>query len=72
MIVIYKETMPDNNIPLDMPTMELIETIKNGRIQDELDRIRNEYGDEIELIKGKYSDDVCIVYADVKWYVMKV
>ena len=70
MIVIYKETIGDGTLA-DMNGMELDRMIKYGKIMDEVDRIREEYGDERELINGRQSDDVCLVYDDVKWYVMK-
>ena len=71
MIVIYKETIGDGTLA-NMNMMELDRTIKYGKIVDEVDRIREEYGMERELINGRQSDDVCLVYDDVKWYVMKV
>lgn len=70
MIVIYKETLGNGTI-VDMNTIELIETSRYGKIMDEVDRLRNEYGMERELIKGKHSEDVCLVYDKWKWYVMK-
>ncbi|QGM28961.1 hypothetical protein GI482_00370 [Bacillus sp. N3536] len=43
MIAIYKETIGDGTL-FDMDTIELIMTINNGRINEELERIRNENG----------------------------
>lgn len=71
MIVIHKETIGDETI-FNMPTIELIESVKYGRIDDEVDRLRALYGNENEMIKSRNSDDVCLVYDDVKWYVSKV
>ena len=71
MIVIHKETIGDETI-FNMPTIELIESVQYGRIDDEVDRLRELYGDENEMIKSRNNDDVCLVYDDVKWYVSKV
>lgn len=71
MIVIHKETIGDETI-FNMPTVELIESVRNGRIDDEVDRLRELYGIENEMVKSRNNDDVCLVYDDVKWYVSKV
>lgn len=71
MIVIHKETIGDDTI-FNMPTVELIESVQYGRIDDEVDRLRELYGIENEMVKSRNNDDVCLVYDDVKWYVSKV
>lgn len=71
MIAIHKVTLGDDTI-FNMPTLELIETVKNGRIDDEVIRLRELYGDELEMVKSDMDTVVCLVYDDVKWYVSKV
>lgn len=71
MIAIHKETLGDDTM-FNMPTLELIETVKYGRIDDEVIRLRQLYGDELEMIKSDMDTVVCMVYDDVKWYVSKV
>lgn len=52
----------------NMDTIELIMTIKNGRINEEVERIRNENGKEKELKRSHTNSDICLVYDDMKWH----
>lgn len=70
MIVIHKETIGDGTL-FNMNEIALMEVLKYGRIDDEVERLRELYGLELELIKSRTNDDVCMVYDDVKWYVSK-
>lgn len=71
MIVIHKETIGDGTI-FNMDTIELIETIKHGSLEDEIERLRDLYGLENEMVKTEMDTVVCLVYDRCKWYVMKV
>jgi len=70
MIVVHRETIGNGAI-FDMNVLELVCIVEFGRIDNEVERIRNEYGEERELIKSRNNDDVCLVYDKWKYYVCK-
>lgn len=71
MIVVYKENIDDNSL-FGLNEREHVRNVKYSTINEELDKIRIDYGEEREVIHGKLGNSVCIVYETCKFFVVNV
>ena len=71
MIVVYREQIEDNSL-FGLVEREHIRNVEYSTINEELDKIRIDYGEESELIHGRLGNSVCIVYDRYKFFVVKV
>lgn len=71
MIVVYREQI-DNDSLFGLVEREHVRNVEYSTINEELDKIRNDYGEESELIHGRIGNSVCIVYETCKFFVVKV
>ena len=71
MIVVYREQI-DNDSLFGLVEREHVRNVEYSTINEELDKIRIDYGEESELIHGRIGNGVCIVYDRYKFFVVKV
>lgn len=71
MIVVYQEKIDDGSL-FGLNEREHIRNVEYSTINEELDKIRIDYGDEREMIHGRLGNSVCIVYDRCKFFVVKV
>ena len=71
MIVVYRERIDDGSL-FGLIEREHIRNVEYSTINEELDKIRIDYGEEREMIHGKLGNSICIVYDRYKFFVVKV
>lgn len=71
MIIVYREQI-DNDSLFGLVEREHLRNVEYSTINEELDKIRIDYGEERELIHGRIGNSVCIVYETCKFFVVKV